>query len=71
MNRVAPKRTNTGPSEEQIARNREALHQADANNRIEGIYRSPDTDAIFEALVRGEIDTKQALARIKALDAHP
>jgi hypothetical protein len=43
-------------SAEEMQRRREAVRQADANNRIEGIFRDPDSDAIVEAFIRGEID---------------
>jgi hypothetical protein len=52
---------------EEIARRREAFRQAKACNRIEGIPHDPVTDPIFEALILGEIDSEEALARIKAL----
>jgi hypothetical protein len=60
-------KTKIGISAEEIARRREALNQADANNRLEGIFRDPATDEIFEAHIRGEIDTSEMLARLKAL----
>jgi hypothetical protein len=41
---------------EEMQRRREAVRQADANNRIEGIFRDPDSDAIVEAFIRGEIE---------------
>jgi hypothetical protein len=43
-------------SPEEMQRRREAVRQADANNRIEGIFRDPDSDAIVEAFIRGEIE---------------
>lgn len=52
---------------EEIARRREASRQAQACNRIEGIPHEPATDPIFEALILGDIDFEQAIARIKAL----
>ena len=52
---------------EEIARRREASRQAEACNRIEGIPHDPATDPIFEALILGEIDIEEAIARIKAL----
>lgn len=52
-------------------RRREALRQADASNRIEGQFRSPDTDAVFEAFVQGEIELDDILPRLKALHHHP
>jgi hypothetical protein len=57
-------------SAEEIARRREALRQADANNRLEGIVREPATDVIFEAHIRGEINSAELTARLKALP-HP
>lgn len=52
---------------EEIARRREGLRQALACNRIEGIEHDPATDPIFEAWIVGEIDSEEAIARIKAL----
>lgn len=54
----------------EIARRREALRQADATNRLEGIYRDPATDAIFEAHIRGEIDSRELEMRLKDMP-HP
>lgn len=51
---------------EEIARRREAFRQAEACDRIEGIPHDPATDPIFEALILGEIDVEEAIARIKA-----
>jgi hypothetical protein len=56
--------------EAEIARRREALRQADANNRLEGIFRDPATDAIFEAHIRGEIDSNELGVRLSAMP-HP
>ena len=54
---------------EEIARRRAADRQAKACNRIEGIPHDPATDPIFEALILGEIDFEEAIARIKALQS--
>ena len=51
----------------EIAKRREALRQALACERLEGIPHDPASDPIFEALILGEIDFDEALARIKAL----
>jgi len=51
----------------EIARRREALRQADTNNRLEGIFREPATDAIFEAHIRGAINSFEMIERLKAL----
>ena len=53
-------------SAEEIARRREAVRQADANNRIEGIPHDPTFDPLFEAWIMGEIDHDELMARIKA-----
>ncbi len=56
-----------GISAEEMARRREALRQADANNRLEGVFREPATDEIFDAHIRGDISTSEMMARLKAL----
>jgi hypothetical protein len=50
----------------EMARRREALRQADASNRIEGIFRDAESDAVFEAHIRGEIDVTEIVPRLKA-----
>jgi hypothetical protein len=52
---------------EEIHRRREAYRQALACDRIEGIAHDPASDPIFEAWIVGEIDSDEAIARIKAL----
>lgn len=47
-------------------RRKEAVRNGDAHNRIEGLVRTPETDAIFEAYVRGEIEASELVPRIKA-----
>jgi hypothetical protein len=61
--------TKTRPriSAEAIARRKEAVRWADAHNRIEGLKRSPATDAIYDAFVRGDIEFDEILPRLKAL----
>jgi hypothetical protein len=54
-------------SADEMARRREALHHADADGRIEGLFRSPESQPIFEAYVRGEIELQDILPRVKAL----
>jgi hypothetical protein len=43
----------------------EALRQASANNRIEGIYRDPTTDSIFKSFECGEIDVTDIVPLLK------
>jgi Antitoxin VbhA len=51
-----------------MERRREALRQAHASNRIEGLYRNPKGDAAYEAFIRGEIELNEIMPRIKALN---
>lgn len=51
----------------EMERRRKIVRQADANNRIEGVYRRPATDAIVDMFIRGEIDVMEMSARIGAL----
>jgi antitoxin VbhA-like protein len=53
-------------SAEESRRRKEAVRKADAHNRIEGLARTPETDAIFDAYVRGEIEPSELVPRIKA-----
>lgn len=53
-----------------IERRREALRQADASNRIEGQFRSPESAPVFDAFIRGEIELDEVLPRLKALHHH-
>jgi hypothetical protein len=62
---AAGTRTKARVSAEEVARRREALRHAQANNRIEDIYRDPATDPIFEAFERGEIDATDIVPRLK------
>jgi hypothetical protein len=45
---------------------RRIVRQADANNRLEGIFREPTTDAIVEAFMRGEIDVTDMIPLFRA-----
>jgi len=46
-----------------------ALHvaQADAENRIDGLFRDAKTDDVFKAYVTGEIEATEIVARLHAL----
>ena len=63
---AAGTKTKARISAEEVARRREALRQADASNRIEGIFRDPESDAVFEAHIRGDIDVTEIVPRLKA-----
>ena len=53
-------------SKEEIARRREVMHQVTANSRLEGMKRGPESDEIFNAYVRGEIEVTDIVPRLKA-----
>jgi hypothetical protein len=52
-------------------RRRAALRQADASNRIEGQFRSPESTPIFAAFIEGDIAFDEVLSRLNALHRHP
>jgi hypothetical protein len=58
-------------SAEEMTRRREAVQWGDAHNRIEGLYRSPETDSIYDAFVRGDIEFEDILPRLNALHHRP
>jgi hypothetical protein len=64
---VAPQKPKAKISAEEMERRREHVRQADASNRIEGIYRRPETDVVFEAYIRGDIEVTEISPRLKAL----
>ena len=58
--------TPAGGEADQITRRRAALACADAHNRIEGQSRDVQSDAVFEAHIRGEIEATEIVPRLKA-----
>jgi hypothetical protein len=42
------------------------VRRADANNRIEGIFRDASSNPIFDAFVRGEIEAIDIVPLLKA-----
>jgi hypothetical protein len=54
------------PPEEQ-AKRRYAVEQANAHNRIEGIFPNPAADAIYERWIAGDIDSDEVTRLIGAL----
>lgn len=54
----------------EMERRREALRRADAHNRIEGQFPSPEGTEIFEAFIRGDIERHEILPRLNALYLH-
>jgi hypothetical protein len=43
------------------------LSSADADQRIEGLFRTPESEPVYQAFVRGEIELEDILPRIQAL----
>jgi hypothetical protein len=55
-------------SEQESARRREAVGRADAHNRIEGLFpSSPETTAVYEKFICGELEWPEVWPRIQAL----
>jgi hypothetical protein len=50
-----------------MERRRKTVRQADANNRLEGIYRESATDAVVEAFVRGDIEVTDMVGLFRAM----
>lgn len=50
----------------EIDSRREADSHAKANARLEGQFSTPESEAIFDAFIQGEIDTETVLQRLKA-----
>ena len=55
----------------EMERRREAVRQADADNRIEGQFSSPESAEMFEAFIRGDINHSEILQRLHALHRRP
>jgi hypothetical protein len=75
MDDIAPTKSRAKPktriSTQEMARRREAVRWADTHNRIEGLARSPKTEPIYDAFVRGDIEFDEILPRLKALHHRP
>jgi hypothetical protein len=61
-----PPRDTPKVSAAEVERRRKIVRQADANNRLEGVYRDPATDEIFDAYVRGDIAATEMIPLLKA-----
>ena len=51
----------------EMERRRDALRYAVSHNRIEGQFLDPESAAVFDAFVRGEIDKSEIRPRLNAL----
>ena len=70
MNVISPVKPKAAISVEEMERRREALRRADAHNRIEGLFPRPETTAIYEQFICGEIELHDIPPRIQALQLH-
>jgi hypothetical protein len=50
---------------EETARRREHIRLADAENRIDGLFRDPESDVVFDAYIRGEIAVTDIIPRLR------
>lgn len=71
MNVITPKQPEAGISAQEMERRREALRQADASNRIEGLFPDPSTNAVYERFIRGEIELGEILPLVRAVQPRP
>ena len=55
----------------EMERRREAVREADADNRIEGQFSSAESAEVFEAFIRGDIDQSEIRQRLNVLHRHP
>jgi hypothetical protein len=67
MNIIAPAKPKPKISVEEMERRREALRQADASNRIEGLYPNPAASKVYEEFIRGDIEFNEIWPRIEVL----
>ena len=67
MNVIARQQPKIAISVEEMERRREAVRRGDAHNRIEGLARGPETNAVFDAYINGEIEVTEIVPRLKAI----
>ncbi len=69
MNVILPTQPKARISVVEMERRREALRRADAHNRIEGLFPTPESTAIYELFIRGEIELHDLRSRIQGLQS--
>lgn len=67
MNEISPNRPTMKITAKDRQRRSEIVRQAEANNRIEGISSGPESNAIFDSYVNGEIEVTDLVPRLKLL----
>ena len=60
---VQPIRTKLSAAE--VHRRREAVSQAAANARLEGQFMSPESEALFDRFIQGELEIADVLALLR------
>jgi hypothetical protein len=59
-------RSGSKPSLAEIQRRRDADSHAKANARLEGQFSTPESEAIFDSFIQGDIGTETLVERLKA-----
>lgn len=52
-------------SPEEMERRRKIVEEVHHSNLLEGIKRNPDADSIYDAYIRGEIEVRDILPRVR------
>ena len=60
---VQPTRAKLSAAE--VYRRREAVSQAAANARLEGQFMSPESEALFDRFIQGELEIADVLALLR------
>lgn len=58
-------RTGSKLSLAEIDRRREAVSHARANARLEGLFLSAESEAVFDSFIQGDIDMPTVIERLK------
>ena len=52
---------------EKVEQRRDHVRVGDSENRLEGVFRDPKTDPVFEIYIRGDIEVTDIVPQLKAL----
>ena len=66
-----PKRRKTKISANEAQIRMERVRRGEANNRIEGISSGPESNTVFAAYIRGDIEVTEIVPRLKRLYCAP
>ncbi len=67
MNVISPIKPQAKISADEMTQRLENVRVGDAENRLEGQFRGAETDPIFDAYTRGDIDVTEIVPRLKQL----